>query len=162
VQHFAPCHAPQQRNLGRLSEIAQVAFGNGFGYAIDARAATRDGADGCRGRTCARCSDAGPTFFSSCGQLSSDATRIVPPDIHRGAPQTCRGRRAPVPFADVETTIREELGQPSSGCSSSSTISRSLPASIGQVHARTLPNGRLVAVKGQSERRTPDRGRPRR
>ena len=49
---------PKQRNLGRLSEIAQVAVRHGFGYLVEGRAASGSRARGHAraGGTCATCS----------------------------------------------------------------------------------------------------------
>ncbi len=140
---------PKQRNLGRLSEIAQVAVRHGFGYAIDGRRAQDPTVEGtARGRHLREMLDElGPTFVKF-GQLLSTRPDIVPPDIIselRGLQDDVR----PFPFADVERTITEELGQ---------TVERLFlefderplaAASIGQVHRATLPNGKRVVVKVQ-------------
>jgi ubiquinone biosynthesis protein len=53
------------------------------------------------------------------------------------------------PFADIERTIREELGQPIERLFLEFDEQPLAAASIGQVHRATLPNGRKVAVKVQ-------------
>jgi ubiquinone biosynthesis protein len=150
------------RNLGRLSEIAQVAVKHGFGYAlkrhrlsdllprreevsIDAAAEITGSARGKHLRE--MLDELGPTFVKF-GQLLSTRPDVVPPDIIvelRGLQDDVR----PFPFADVQRVVQEDLGQ---------TIERLFvdfeekplaAASIGQVHRATLPNGRRVVVKVQ-------------
>ena len=89
----------------------------------------------------------GPTFVKF-GQLLSTRPDIVPPDIIaelRGLQDDVR----PFPFADVERTIREELGQPIERLFTEFDEQPLAAASIGQVHRATLPNGRRVVVKVQ-------------
>lgn len=140
---------PKQRNLGRLSEIAQVAVRHGFGYAIDGRKAGDPAIDGtARGRHLREMLDElGPTFVKF-GQLLSTRPDIVPPDIIA----ELRGLQDDVrvfPFDDVERTIREELGQPIERLFTEFDETPLAAASIGQVHRATLPNGRDVVVKVQ-------------
>ena len=61
---------PKQRNLGRLSEIAQVAVRHGFGYALDGhKAADPETGHSARGRHLREMLDElGPTFVKF-GQL---------------------------------------------------------------------------------------------
>jgi ubiquinone biosynthesis protein len=141
--------APKQRNLGRLSEIAQVAVRHGFGYVVEGRRGVDRTVEGTpRGRHLREMLDElGPTFVKF-GQLLSTRPDIVPPDIIselRGLQDDVR----PFPFTEVERAIEDELGQ---------TIERlflefdEVPlaaASIGQVHRAVLPNGRRVVVKVQ-------------
>jgi len=140
---------PKQRNLGRLSEIAQVAVRHGFGYAIDGRKAGDPAVEGtARGRHLREMLDElGPTFVKF-GQLLSTRPDIVPPDIIaelRGLQDDVRR----FPYSDVEKTIREELGQPVERLFTEFEIEPLAAASIGQVHRATLPNGRRVIVKVQ-------------
>ena len=139
---------PKQRTIGRLSEIAQVAVKHGFGYAIDGRRNTAAGEGTARGRHLREMLDElGPTFVKF-GQLLSTRPDIVPPDIIvelRGLQDDVR----PFPFADVERTIREDLGQPIERLFLEFDEAPMAAASIGQVHRATLPNGRTVAVKVQ-------------
>jgi ubiquinone biosynthesis protein len=138
---------PKQRNLGRLSEIAQVAVRHGFGYLVEGRRHTElEGSS--RGRHLRDMLDElGPTFVKF-GQLLSTRPDIVPPDIVaelRGLQDDVR----PFPFADVELTIREDLGQPIERLFTEFEETPLAAASIGQVHRATLPNGRQVVVKVQ-------------
>src|SRR5256885_1131986 len=140
---------PKQRSLGRLSEIAQVAVRHGFGYAIDGRkAGDPETGQTARGKHLREMLDElGPTFVKS-GQLLSTRPDIVPPDIIaelRGLQDDVR----PFPFADVEKTVREELGQPIERLFVDFEERPLAAASIGQVHRATLPNGRGVVVKVQ-------------
>src|SRR5690349_18947272 len=112
----------QQRNLGRLSEIAQVAVRHGFGYffethkltdllpwprpavQIDAEAA----GPSARGQHLREMLDElGPTFVKF-GQLLSMRPDIVPPDIIAEL-QKLQDDVRPVPYEDVERVIRDEL-----------------------------------------------------
>jgi ubiquinone biosynthesis protein len=146
---------PKQRNLGRLSEIAQVAVKHGFGYAFDHRKdpveidpATGIAGGTARGRHLREMLDElGPTFVKF-GQLLSTRPDIVPPDIIAEL-RSLQDDVRPFPYADVERVVREDLGQ---------TVERLFlefderplaAASIGQVHAAVLPNGRRVIVKVQ-------------
>ena len=140
---------PKQRNLGRLSEIAQVAVRHGFGYIVDGRKAGDPAIEGtARGRHLREMLDElGPTFVKF-GQLLSTRPDVVPPDII----QELRGLQddvRPFPFEDIERTIREELGQPIERLFTEFDETPLAAASIGQVHRAVLPNGRRVAVKVQ-------------
>jgi ubiquinone biosynthesis protein len=139
----------QQRSLGRLSEIAQVAVRHGFGYVIDGHKATDPSAEGtARGRHLREMLDElGPTFVKF-GQLLSTRPDVVPPDIIaelRGLQDDVR----PFPYSDVERTVAEELGQPIERLFTEFQQEPLAAASIGQVHRATLPNGRRVVVKVQ-------------
>ncbi len=139
----------QQRSLGRLSEIAQVAVRHGFGYAIEGHKATEPTAEGtARGRHLREMLDElGPTFVKF-GQLLSTRPDVVPPDIIaelRGLQDDVR----PFPYTDVERMIEEDLGQPIERLFTEFDHEPLAAASIGQVHRATLPNGRRVVVKVQ-------------
>ena len=138
---------PKQRNLGRLSEIAQVAVRHGFGYLVEGRKhAELEGS--ARGRHLRDMLDElGPTFVKF-GQLLSTRPDIVPPDIVSEL-RSLQDDVRPFPFADVELTIREDLGQPIERLFTEFDETPLAAASIGQVHRATLPNGRDVVVKVQ-------------
>jgi ubiquinone biosynthesis protein len=140
---------PKQRNLGRLSEIAQVAVRHGFGYIVDGRKAGDPEVEGtARGRHLREMLDElGPTFVKF-GQLLSTRPDIVPPDIISELRALQDDVRS-FPFEDVERTIREELGQPVERLFTDFEEVPLAAASIGQVHRAVLPNGRRVAVKVQ-------------
>src|SRR3954452_1155181 len=148
------------RNLGRLSEIAQVAVKHGFGYFFQPRAlrdllpggakvdASVNGARSERGRRLREMLDElGPTFVKF-GQLLSTRPDIVPPDIIvelRGLQDDVR----PFPFTDVERVIEEGLGLSIERLFLEFEETPLAAASIGQVHGAVLPNGRRVVVKVQ-------------
>jgi ubiquinone biosynthesis protein len=139
---------PKQRTIGRLSEIAQVAVRHGFGYAVDGRHKVEPGAATARGRHLREMLDElGPTFVKF-GQLLSTRPDIVPPDIIVEL-RSLQDDVRPFPFAEIERTIREELGQPIERLFLEFDEQPLAAASIGQVHRATLPNGRKVAVKVQ-------------
>jgi len=139
---------PKQRNLGRLSEIAQVAVRHGFGYALEGRRQDSDGSTTARGRHLREMLDElGPTFVKF-GQLLSTRPDVVPPDIIaelRGLQDDVR----PFPYADVERVVTEDLGQPIERLFMEFDEAPLAAASIGQVHRATLPNGKRVVVKVQ-------------
>ncbi|MGZ4402942.1 MAG: ABC1 kinase family protein [Gaiellaceae bacterium] len=147
------------RNLGRLSEIAQVAVRHGFGYWFDShrltdlfpRRSARDEVDGQpsqRGQHLREMLDElGPTFVKF-GQLLSTRPDVLPPDIInelRGLQDDVR----PFPIADVEKVIEEDLGLTIGQLFAEFDEKPIAAASIGQVHRATLPNGKEVAVKVQ-------------
>jgi ubiquinone biosynthesis protein len=139
---------PKQRTIGRLSEITRVAVRHGFGYAIDGHRDTGGDNGTARGRHLREMLDElGPTFVKF-GQLLSTRPDIVPPDIILEL-RSLQDDVRPFPFADVERTIREELGQPIERLFLDFDEQPLAAASIGQVHRATLPNGRKVAVKVQ-------------
>jgi ubiquinone biosynthesis protein len=150
---------PATRNLGRLSEIAQVLVRHGFGYVFERhrltdllpwreRAAPLDGQPSQRGRALREALDElGPTFVKF-GQLLSMRPDVLPPDIIaelRGLQDDVR----PFPFEQAEQVIEADLGLSLERLFLDFDPTPLAAASIGQVHCATLPNGRRVAVKVQ-------------
>jgi ubiquinone biosynthesis protein len=149
----------QQRNLGRLSEIAQVAVRHGFGYFFEThrlndllpwgQKPTVDPAAASQRGTHLRemFDELGPTFVKF-GQLLSTRPDIVPPDIIvelRGLQDDVR----PFPFEQAREVIEAELGLSLERAFLDFEETPIAAASIGQVHRATLPNGHRVAVKVQ-------------
>src|SRR5256885_10568568 len=147
------------RNFGRLSEIAQVAVRHGFGYWFETHRLTDlfprrgarlevDGQPSQRGQHLREMLDElGPTFVKF-GQLLSTRPDVLPPDIIaelRGLQDDVR----PVPLADIEKVVEEELGLTIEQLFTEFEERPVAAASIGQVHRAMLPNGKLVAVKVQ-------------
>jgi ubiquinone biosynthesis protein len=149
---------PATKNLGRLSEIAQVAVRHGFGYWFNTHRLTDlfprrgraelDGQPSQRGQHLREMLDElGPTFVKF-GQLLSTRPDVLPPDIIaelRGLQDDVR----PFPFAQVEQVVEEDLGLSLDKLFIDFDERPIAAASIGQVHRATLPNGRSVAVKVQ-------------
>ena len=147
------------RNLGRLSEIAQVAVRHGFGYFFEThrltdilpgrpRLGSAAPSPSERGRHLREMLDElGPTFVKF-GQLLSMRPDVLPPDIIaelRGLQDDVR----PFSFELAKESIEEELGQPIERLFLEFEGVPMAAASIGQVHRAVLPNGHRVAVKVQ-------------
>ncbi len=155
---------PRTRTIGRLSEIAQVMVRHGFGYFLEVHrlsdllprrtaeslanggAPTRAGS--ARGQRLREVLDElGPTFVKF-GQLLSTRPDVVPPDIVLEL-RALQDDVRPFPFADVRRVIEAELGNTLERLFTDFDPVPVAAASIGQVHAATLPNGQRVAVKVQ-------------
>ena len=147
-------------NLGRISEIAQVAVKHGFGYFLETHRLTDllpwhqkiPAADGAlrshRGQHLREMLDElGPTFVKF-GQLLSTRPDIVPSDII-GELRALQDDVRSFPFSQVEQVIEAELGLPIEKLFLEFAERPTASASIGQVHEALLPNGRRVAVKVQ-------------
>ncbi len=151
------------RNLGRVSEIAQVAVRHGFGYffrrhklddlipsngRVSREVAAEAALPSARGRHLREMLDElGPTFVKF-GQLLSMRPDIVPPDIIielRGLQDDVR----PFPFEQARSVIEAQLGQPLERLYLQFDEQPMAAASIGQVHRAVLPNGQPVVVKVQ-------------
>jgi ubiquinone biosynthesis protein len=150
---------PAVRQLGRISEIAQVAAKHGFGYLFETRVPgvvrsrrqqeLEQGADGStRGQRLRLMFDElGPTFVKF-GQLLSTRPDVVPPDIVFEL-QALQDQVTQFPYEDVERVVREEFGLEVDQLFLEFEQEPVAAASIGQVHRAVLPNGRRVAVKVQ-------------
>src|SRR5881396_3570027 len=144
----------QTRNLGRISEIAQVAVRHGFGYFFETHKLTdllpwprsaipsldAPPAPTARGQHLRDMLDElGPTFVKF-GQLLSTRPDIVPPDIIAEL-RALQDDVRPFPFAEVERVVREELELPIEKLFTAFEEKPMAAASIGQVHRAVLPNG---------------------
>lgn len=145
--------------LGRLSEIGQVAAKHGFGYLFETRrvglrpwrlseAEVEAGAGSARGQRLRELLDElGPTWVKL-GQLLSTRPDLVPPDIVFEL-RALQDDVHPFPFDEVEQTLSRELGLTVERLFLELEETPVAAASIGQVHLGVLPNGDRVAVKVQ-------------
>jgi len=147
------------RNIGRLSEIAQVAVRHGFGYFFERHRLTdvlpwtarvepdeQEGSD--RGRHLRELLDElGPTFVKF-GQLLSTRPDVVPPDIVAEL-RSLQDDVRPFPFAAARKVIEAEFKLSLEQLFVDFEETPIAAASIGQVHRATLPNGHRVVVKVQ-------------
>jgi ubiquinone biosynthesis protein len=157
--------APPARNVGRLSEIAQVAVRHGFGYFFESHKLTDlipghkagrlarsleegNGVPSTRGQHLRELLDElGPTFVKF-GQLLSTRPDVVPPDILAEL-RSLQDDVRPFPFEQVERVVEEDLGNSLDRLFLEFEERPIAAASIGQVHRAVLPTGKQVAVKVQ-------------
>jgi ubiquinone biosynthesis protein len=150
---------PAVRQLGRLSEIAQVAARHGFGYFFEThrfgdvitrrqREVPPAGEGSPRGQRLREMLDElGPTFVKF-GQLLSTRPDVVPPDIVFEL-KALQDDVHPFPFEQVRLVVEQDLGLTIEQLFLDFEEQPVAAASIGQVHRATLPNGRHVVVKVQ-------------
>ena len=149
---------PAVRQLGRLSEIAQVAAKHGFGYFFETHrfgdvisrrqreVPTGEGSP--RGQRLREMLDElGPTFVKF-GQLLSTRPDVVPPDIVFEL-RALQDDVHPFPVEQARLVIEEDLGLSVEQLFLDFDPTPVAAASIGQVHLAMLPNGRPVVVKVQ-------------
>jgi ubiquinone biosynthesis protein len=146
-------------NLGRLSEIAQVAARHGFGYLL-ARHHLSDLIPGHRKlrlgesrvsergrRLRSMLEELGPTFVKF-GQLLSMRPDVLPPDVIAEL-RPLQDDVRPFPFAEARRVIESDLDQPLERLFLEFDERPVAAASIGQVHRAVLPGEHVVAVKVQ-------------
>jgi ubiquinone biosynthesis protein len=154
-----PASRSSTRNLGRISEITQVAVKHGFGYFFARHRLTDllpwgtkvlpvENDRSHRGQHLREMFDElGPTFVKF-GQLLSTRPDVVPPDIILEL-RKLQDDVTPFPYAQVEEVVESELDLPIEKLFLEFSERPVAAASIGQVHEAVLPNGRRVAVKVQ-------------
>ena len=148
------------RDLGRLHEIASVLLRHGLGDIV-----TRLGLAGVleragralhvsvgksstlstEQRVRQALEDLGPTFVKV-GQLLSGRSDLLPP---HWADELARlqERVGPVPFAEIEAQLTEDLGKAPDEVFADLDREPLAAASIAQVHTATLPDGTAVVLK---------------
>lgn len=142
-------------NAARVREIARVAGRHGFGHLTGSarrhlawsrgRAPELDGSRGRRLRL--MLDELGPTFVKF-GQLLSTRPDVIPGDILDELRQL-QDHVRPIPFADVQAVLARELDRPPEEVFADIDEAPLAAASIGQVHAARLVDGREVVVKVQ-------------
>ncbi len=151
----------QARYLGRYREIAQVLVGHGFGYVVEQlgllsllsiprRVVLRvpptpplSSAERLREALIAL----GPTFVKL-GQALSTRPDLLPAEfVHELG--KLQDTVPPFPSHIAVATIEESLGKPINKLFASFELEPLAAASLGQVHAATLPTGEQVVVKVQ-------------
>ena len=80
------------------------------------------------------------------GQVASLRVDVLPPEVSEELARL-QDRVDPHPIAEVEAQIVHELGAPIASCFAAFEREPIASASLGQVHAARLPDGRKVAVK---------------
>ncbi|MEM6568910.1 MAG: AarF/ABC1/UbiB kinase family protein [Planctomycetota bacterium] len=93
------------------------------------------------------CEDLGPTFVKL-GQVLSTRPDVVPPDVAHELEKLQSGTPADPPET-VRAIVEEELGAPIEELFAEFDLNALASASIGQVHAARLADGRSVVVKVQ-------------
>ncbi len=89
----------------------------------------------------------GPTFVKV-GQIMASSTALIPP-VLAAAARRCLDAVPPFPTADVHRVIEEDLGAPFHEVFTSFDDTALSAASVGQVHACTLDDGRQAVIKVQ-------------
>ncbi len=93
------------------------------------------------------CEDMGPTFIKF-GQIVASSAGMFP-DAYVKEFQKVLDRVKPFPFADVQTTLDEELGEEKAAHLVDIEPKQLASASIAQVHTAKLRDGTLVVIKVQ-------------
>ncbi len=147
------------RDLGRLQEVARVLVRHGLGMLVagldipgfhaggDGNAVVARSFQSTPERVVAAIEELGPTFVKL-GQVMSTRPDVLPAE-YIAALEQLQDDVAPVPFAEIEAMLDQELGP---GWRDQVAVLHQEPlatASIAQVHRATLPDGRDVVFKVQ-------------
>lgn len=147
------------RNLGRVREIVSVlVFRYGFGYIFEQLGISRLLPMGRRRRPAAdyaelpgprqlrlALAELGPTFVKL-GQVLGARSDLFPPTVVAEL-RRLQDEGPPVAFPEIRGVIERELGRPIGQCFARIEEQPLSVASLGQVHAAVLPDGREVTVK---------------
>ncbi len=143
------------RHAPRLRQVVRVMARYGFGFATDQLGlrirvpwpARPDGvARLTRGeRLRLALQELGPTFVKL-GQVLSTRPDLLPPDVVDELAKL-QDEVPPVPLEEVRPVLEEDLGRPLEECFRSFDPEPLAAASLGQVHAAELADGRRVVVK---------------
>jgi ubiquinone biosynthesis protein len=134
----------------RYSEIVHIALRNGFGPHIGGHRQRSDTGrgDGSYGKRLRLTLEESGGTFVKLGQLLSTRSDLVPPDVVAELSHL-QDDVAPVPPAAIVALVEQEIGRPLSSVFQSFDAQPIGAASIAQVHAATLLDGREVVVKVQ-------------
>jgi len=147
-----------QRHLRRYREVANVLAKHGFGYILDqtglidflpkrAQLATNREKWGAPERLLHVLEELGPTFIKL-GQIMSTRADLLA-EAYIKQLSKLQDAVPSLPFAEIETVIREELNKPLDELFLTFTEEPLASASIGQVHRAVLKSGEEVVVKVQ-------------
>ena len=147
------------RNIGRVRQVLTVVTRNGLGYLTDRllseplfrflkkRTNSALPENAVAERLVSALEELGPTYVKLGQFLSMRPDIFSPPFIN--ALSRLHERVKPLPIAEVETVIQEELGKPPKEIFREFSVQPLAAASLAQVHSAVLPTGEEVAVKVQ-------------
>lgn len=145
--------AHRVRDLNRLQQVARILVGHGLGTLV-AGIALPGQAPFFRGkfestpeRAAAALQQLGPTFVKL-GQVLSTRPDLLP-EAYCTAFEQLQDDVDPLPFAEIEATLRDELGEQWRSLIAEFSDEPLATASIAQVHRATLRDGRHVVLKVQ-------------
>ncbi|SKC74670.1 ABC1 kinase family protein [Krasilnikoviella flava] len=142
-----------RRETRRYAQVVAIAVRHGLGGALgrnrrdDARAASRSDARRLAVSLRDTLSDAGVTFVKF-GQMLSTRRDLLP-DAVTETLATLQSDVPPAPWGQVEAVVEQSLGRPAAEVFEALDPEPLASASVGQVHAARLLDGRDVVVKVQ-------------